>query len=131
LHRQRKPRVLSLRGLRRALGLALAVPDVVIPSFAALPAFTATLAHAQHGALAVCMPLMALLWALLIRHRWYRAITPKTRLMIGVGVMAYAGAGLFLSDKAEEKFGLTPTEKDLEELKGVLPKITTVDRKDR
>jgi hypothetical protein len=51
--------------------------------------------------------------------------------MIGVGVMAYAGAGLFLSDKAEEKFGLTPTDKDLEELKGALPKITTVDRKDR
>jgi hypothetical protein len=69
--------------------------------------------------------------ASLIRHRWYRAITPKTRVMIGVGVMAYAGAGLFLSDKAEEKFGLTPTDKDLEELKGALPKITTVDRKDR
>ena len=63
--------------------------------------------------------------------RWYRAITPKTRIMIGVGVMAYAGAGLFLSDKAEEKFGLTPTEKDMAELRESLPKISTVDRKER
>jgi hypothetical protein len=51
--------------------------------------------------------------------------------MIGVGVMAYAGAGLFLSDKAEEKFGLTPTEKDMAELRESLPKISTVDRKER
>ncbi|KAH3952004.1 hypothetical protein HBI56_146610 [Parastagonospora nodorum] len=63
--------------------------------------------------------------------QWYRAITPKTRIMIGVGVMAYAGAGLFLSDKAEEKFGLTPTEKDMAELRESLPKISTVDRKER
>jgi hypothetical protein len=51
--------------------------------------------------------------------------------MIGVGIMAYAGVGLFLSDKAEEKFGLTPTERDMAELREALPKITTVDRKDR
>jgi hypothetical protein len=52
-------------------------------------------------------------------------------MLIGVGVMAYAGVGLVLSDKAEEKFGLTPTDKDMEELRGALPKITTVDRRDR
>ncbi|KAH7382640.1 hypothetical protein DE146DRAFT_760475 [Phaeosphaeria sp. MPI-PUGE-AT-0046c] len=63
--------------------------------------------------------------------QWYRAITPKTRMMIGAGVMAYAGAGLFLSDKAEEKFGLTPTEQDLKDLREALPKISTVDRKDK
>ncbi|KAF2824413.1 hypothetical protein CC86DRAFT_408491 [Ophiobolus disseminans] len=62
---------------------------------------------------------------------WYKGITPKTRVFIGVGIMAYAGLGLFLSDKAEEKFGLTPTEKDHEELRNALPKITTVERPDR
>jgi len=51
--------------------------------------------------------------------------------MIGVGVMAYAGAGLVLSDKAEEKFGLTPTDKDMADLREALPKISTVDRKER
>jgi hypothetical protein len=45
--------------------------------------------------------------------------------------MAYAGVGLFLSDKAEEKFGLTPTEKDREELRNALPKITTVERRNQ
>lgn len=43
--------------------------------------------------------------------------------------MAYACAGLYLSDKAEERFGLTPTEKDREELRNALPKIVTVERK--
>ncbi|KAH7072487.1 hypothetical protein FB567DRAFT_597875 [Paraphoma chrysanthemicola] len=63
--------------------------------------------------------------------QWYRGITPKTRVFIGVGIMVYAGVGLFLSDKAEEKFGLTPTEKDKEELRNALPKITTVERNNR
>lgn len=52
-------------------------------------------------------------------------------MMIGAGVMAYAGAGMYLSDKAEEKLGLTPTEQDLKDLREALPKISTVDRKDR
>ncbi|KAF2035309.1 hypothetical protein EK21DRAFT_107429 [Setomelanomma holmii] len=60
--------------------------------------------------------------------QWYKGITPKTRLAIGVGIMAYAGIGLYLSDKAEEKFGLVPTEKDKEELRNALPKITTVEK---
>jgi hypothetical protein len=87
--------------------------------------------HPHHGDLAVCIHMVAPFRAFLTHCRWYRAITPKTRVLIGVGVMTYAGMGLFLSDKAEEKFGLTPTEKDMEELRGALPKITTVERKDR
>jgi hypothetical protein len=50
-------------------------------------------------------------------------------MIIGVGVMAYAGAGLYLSDKAEEKFGLTPTEKDREQLRDALPKIAAVEKR--
>ncbi|KAI4927943.1 uncharacterized protein J4E92_005423 [Alternaria infectoria] len=56
-------------------------------------------------------------------------IPPKTRMIIGVGVMAYAGAGLYISDKAEEKFGLTPTEKDREQLQDVIPKISTIEKR--
>ena len=44
--------------------------------------------------------------------------------------MGYAGLGLLLSDTAEEKFGLVPTEKDREELDRVIPKIRLVDRDD-
>lgn len=60
--------------------------------------------------------------------RWYKGIAPKTRVIIGVGIVAYASLGLFLSDKAEEKFGLVPTEKDREELKKAMPKIIPIDR---
>ena len=63
-----------------------------------------------------------------MHRRWYKGIPPKTRMLIGVGIMAYAGAGMFLTDKAEEKFGLVPTEKDKEELRRAIPKISTVER---
>ncbi|RYO27097.1 hypothetical protein AA0113_g308 [Alternaria arborescens] len=60
--------------------------------------------------------------------QWFKGIPPKTRMIIGVGVMAYAGAGLYISDRAEEKFGLVPTDKDREELRDALPKITPVEK---
>lgn len=41
--------------------------------------------------------------------------------------MAWAGLGLVLSDKAEDFFGLKPTEKDREGLKDLLPKVRRVD----
>jgi len=62
-------------------------------------------------------------------YRWFKSIQPKTRMMIGVGIMAYAGAGLYLSDKAEEKFGLTPTEKDRKELREAIPRISPVEKR--
>ncbi|KAF2704312.1 hypothetical protein K504DRAFT_462881 [Pleomassaria siparia CBS 279.74] len=49
-------------------------------------------------------------------------------MLIGVGVIGYAGLGMFLTDKAEEKFGLVPTDKDREELKKAMPKITTIEK---
>jgi hypothetical protein len=45
--------------------------------------------------------------------------------------MAYSGLGLYLSNKAEERFGLTPTEKDREELRKAMPSITTVEKSNR
>jgi hypothetical protein len=42
--------------------------------------------------------------------------------------MAYAGLGMVLSDVAEEKLGLVPTEKDHEDLRKAIPKITTVEK---
>jgi len=61
--------------------------------------------------------------------QWFRGLPPNTRILIGVGAMAYACAGLYLSDRIEEKFGLTPTEKDREELRNALPKAMVVDKK--
>ncbi|KAE9966300.1 hypothetical protein EG328_009019 [Venturia inaequalis] len=59
---------------------------------------------------------------------WYNGLPQKTRLIAGVGVMAYAAGALYLSDRAEEKFGLKATEEDREELRKALPRITTVER---
>ena len=41
--------------------------------------------------------------------------------------MAWAGIGLLLSDKAEEVWGLKPTEKDKEQLKEVLPRVRRIE----
>lgn len=58
----------------------------------------------------------------------YRAIAPRTRLMVGVGVMAYATFGLFAADKIEEVYGYTPTEEQKREVQDMVPKIHFVDR---
>ncbi|OAA32287.1 hypothetical protein AAL_01619 [Moelleriella libera RCEF 2490] len=58
----------------------------------------------------------------------YKNLAPKTRLGLGVGVMAWAVVGLYLSDRAEERFGYTPSEKDKEELWKWAPKVTAVDK---
>ncbi|PKK54702.1 hypothetical protein CI102_445, partial [Trichoderma harzianum] len=63
--------------------------------------------------------------------RAYNNLTPKTRLGVGVAIIAWGGLGLYLSDKAEEKLGFTPTEEDKAELRNLAPKITTVDKSQR
>lgn len=52
-------------------------------------------------------------------------------MFLGVGVMAYAGFGLLISDEIEERFGMTPTEQDYEEVRKLVPKISTVERGQR
>ncbi|KAF1818992.1 uncharacterized protein K489DRAFT_413428 [Dissoconium aciculare CBS 342.82] len=61
--------------------------------------------------------------------QYYRNLTPRTRLFIGGGIMAYAAFGLFASDKAEEVFGFTPTPEDKKRLEESLPTIRTVEKK--
>lgn len=62
--------------------------------------------------------------------RAYKSLSPKARMGVGVGVIAWGVIGLHLSDQAEEKFGYTPSEKDKEELWKWTPKVTTVDKSD-
>lgn len=65
---------------------------------------------------------------LLTTDRKYLALTPRTRIIIGLGVMTYAGAALFLSDRAEETFNLKATEEEKRRLNEMIPKIRTIDR---
>ncbi|KAF2403435.1 hypothetical protein EJ06DRAFT_527054 [Trichodelitschia bisporula] len=60
----------------------------------------------------------------------YRGLAPRTRVLLGVGIMAYAGIGLLLSDKAEEKFGMVPSEEDKERLSRVIPKVRVIEHDD-
>ncbi|KAF2637586.1 hypothetical protein P280DRAFT_521252 [Massarina eburnea CBS 473.64] len=63
--------------------------------------------------------------------QWYKGLAPNTRILMGVGIMAYAGAGMFLTDKVEEKIGFVATDKDKEDLRQAMPKITVVERGSR
>lgn len=47
---------------------------------------------------------------------------------IGLGVIAYSGLGIWVSNGAEKHFGMVPSEEEKERLKRAIPKITTVDR---
>ncbi|OAA54813.1 hypothetical protein SPI_08684 [Niveomyces insectorum RCEF 264] len=61
----------------------------------------------------------------------YRALSPRTRLGVGIGVLFWGVAGLYLSDAAADKMGMTPTEADKEALAKITPRIHVIDRQDR
>ncbi|KAK9422494.1 hypothetical protein AB5N19_11308 [Seiridium cardinale] len=63
----------------------------------------------------------------------FRNLSPRTRLGVGVGILAWGFIGLQLSDRAEEKYGLKATEEDKAALSQLAPRIIAVDKgsKDR
>ncbi|KAF7559666.1 hypothetical protein G7046_g4498 [Stylonectria norvegica] len=58
----------------------------------------------------------------------FKNLSPKTRAGVGVGILAWGAVGLYLSDRAEEKFGYTPTEQDKAALSRYTPKLITIER---
>ena len=62
--------------------------------------------------------------------RAFKNLDRKTRAGVGLAVITWGAVGLYLSDRAEERFGYTPTDKDQEVLRDYTPKIITVDKKD-
>lgn len=73
-------------------------------------------------------PHLSLLSTPLITNSKYLALSPKTRIIAGIAIMSYAGFGILLSNRAEEKFGLVPTEEDKQKLRQAIPRIRTVER---
>ncbi|KAL2177211.1 uncharacterized protein P884DRAFT_300123 [Thermothelomyces heterothallicus CBS 202.75] len=59
----------------------------------------------------------------------YTNLPPKTKLAVGVGLVAWGLLGLIFGDKVESKLGFTPTEADKAELEKLAPKIHVVERK--
>ena len=59
--------------------------------------------------------------------RAYTSINPKTRAILGLGIITWAGIGLYVSDKAEEKFGFTPSEEEKRRLEAAMPRVIAVE----
>ncbi|KAL1386301.1 hypothetical protein HDK64DRAFT_339071 [Phyllosticta capitalensis] len=57
----------------------------------------------------------------------YRASAPKTKLLVGAGLMAWGAVGLFSTPKTEEAFNMVPTAED----KSKLPSIHVVDKEEK
>ncbi|KAH7036273.1 hypothetical protein B0J12DRAFT_744424 [Macrophomina phaseolina] len=58
----------------------------------------------------------------------YRASAPKTRLILGLGLIAWGAIGLYTTDTTEKAFNMVPTEEDKKKLDQSIPKIRVVDK---
>ncbi|KAI5844592.1 hypothetical protein DFP73DRAFT_594695 [Morchella snyderi] len=63
--------------------------------------------------------------------QYYRNLTPQTRALVGAGVVVYATAMLYISDAAEKKLDLVPTEEDKRRLEELVPKVRAVERREK
>ncbi|KAG9249313.1 hypothetical protein BJ878DRAFT_484837 [Calycina marina] len=61
----------------------------------------------------------------------YRNLTPRARLGVGLGILAWGTIGLYISDKAEKKLGFEPSETEKTALTARMPQITTIRREDK
>jgi len=85
--------------------------------------------HGSNVTLAVRLPALKLrLTPLTPQIRSFRNLSPRTRLTVGLGIIAWGAIGLYVSDTAEKKFGFEPSERDKEALREVMPKITVVEK---
>ncbi|GKZ16564.1 hypothetical protein AbraIFM66951_000203 [Aspergillus brasiliensis] len=55
-------------------------------------------------------------WRQYAPHSSYRSLSPKTRALFGIGVMAWASIGLWVSPQVENAMGMAPTKEEQEEL---------------
>jgi len=55
-------------------------------------------------------------------------LSPRTRLTVGLAVLAWGTIGLYVSDVAEKKLGFEPSEEEKRALNAALPKIRAVER---
>ncbi|KAH8432169.1 uncharacterized protein LDX57_009811 [Aspergillus melleus] len=59
----------------------------------------------------------------------YRSLSPKTRALFGIGVMAWASIGLWTSPQVEGAMGMLPTKEEQEDLDRKLAlRVSRVDK---
>jgi hypothetical protein len=64
-----------------------------------------------------------------IPNRKYLSLAPRTRLVLGGSLIAWATIGIYVSDTSEKAFGLEATDEDRKRLQEVLPRIREVERR--
>jgi hypothetical protein len=62
------------------------------------------------------------------KHSAYRGLSPRARLGFGIGLLTWSAVGLYLSDRAEETFGFTPSDTDKAQLDRMTPRISIIDK---
>ncbi|KAH7328171.1 hypothetical protein B0I35DRAFT_10562 [Stachybotrys elegans] len=60
--------------------------------------------------------------------RTFKKLSPNTRLAVGVGIIAWGAAGSYFTGHVEEAIGMAPTERDMEELREIAPRIVAVEK---
>ncbi|ETN43616.1 uncharacterized protein HMPREF1541_02775 [Cyphellophora europaea CBS 101466] len=58
----------------------------------------------------------------------YKALSPRTRIFVGFGLMANAALALHFEDQLEELLGVKPTPEEQKHFQQKLPKISVVER---
>ncbi|KAL1635724.1 hypothetical protein SLS58_010087 [Diplodia intermedia] len=58
----------------------------------------------------------------------YRSSAPKTRLLFGLGLLAWGTIGLYSTQATERAFDMVPTDEDKRKLDQAIPKISVVDK---
>lgn len=59
----------------------------------------------------------------------YKSLSPKTRAVFGIGLMAWASLGMMISPQVEKTLGMVPSEQEKEELERKLAlRVERVDR---
>lgn len=66
--------------------------------------------------------------SMLIASSSFKSLNPQTRILVGLGVVAWGTIGLYMTPAAERKLGFEPSEKDKQALEAAKPKIIFVDR---
>ncbi|CAK7262845.1 hypothetical protein SEPCBS57363_000251 [Sporothrix epigloea] len=60
----------------------------------------------------------------------YRGLSARTRIGVGISVLLWGTFGLYATDAAADKMGMTPTTADKEALAKMTPRIHVIDRSD-
>ncbi|KAI9746209.1 MAG: hypothetical protein M1818_000890 [Claussenomyces sp. TS43310] len=58
----------------------------------------------------------------------FKSLSPRTRLAVGCGLLAWGVLGPYMSDAAEKKLGFEPSQRDKDNLEAATPKIRLVER---